>query len=202
MRVLRIWLLAPCFVAAFSQVPQGRAEQVISSYVTFYGFDDNDDGDPRNTGTDVISHPSIHPGATEDLGTYDRPGTLATDTNLIQPGTIVYIPALERYYVMEDTCRACSRNWSNNKAHVDVYVDGTGPALVECEERLTMERTDIIIDPPSNLPVRKGSACDSSRPPSAVHEPPSALSRNNDLCGQPAPPLGNTPYDLDCNLAR
>ncbi len=70
--------------------------------------------------------PAFTPVATEDAGTYDRPGTLASDKRLIAAGTVVYIPALQRYYVMEDTCRECIRNWSNDKAHVDVvFVSGT-----------------------------------------------------------------------------
>ena len=169
--VFRLWLLpAVCAFAVWCQVASGRTEEVISSYVTFYGFDDNDDGNPNNTGTDIISDPSVHPVATEDLGTYDRPGTLASDKRLIAAGTVVYIPALQRYYVMEDTCRECIRNWSNDKAHVDVFVSGTGEPLVACQHRLTMAQAELIIDPPSDLPVRKGSACDFSRPPAAVGE--------------------------------
>ena len=39
----------------------GRAQnEVVLSYVTFYGFDDNDDGNPTHLGTDVISHASVH----------------------------------------------------------------------------------------------------------------------------------------------
>ena len=137
----------------------GDAAQTVSSYVTFYGFDDNDDGNPSNTGTTVISHPSVHDEATEDLGTYNRPGTLAAAKGFLPPGTIVYVPALKRYYVMEDTCRQCADNWKNDNIHVDLFVSGTGAALQACEYRLTMESTKIIIDPPADLPVRKGSAC-------------------------------------------
>ena len=138
----------------------GRAQEVVSSYVTFYGFDDNDDGNPIHLGTAIISNASIHGFANEDLGTYDRPGTLATDKDFLAPGTRVYVPTLQRYYVMEDTCVECSDDWSQNKLHIDLYVSGTGPELASCENRLTMDRTEIIIDPPSNLPVKAGSACD------------------------------------------
>ena len=87
----------------------GRAQnEVVLSYVTLYGFDDNDDGNPTHLGTDVISHAAVHDSANEDLGTYERPGTLAADVGFLSPGTKVYVPALERYYVMEDTCRECS----------------------------------------------------------------------------------------------
>ena len=138
----------------------GRAQnEVVLSYVTFYGFDDNDDGNPMHLGTDVISHAAVHDAANEDLGTYEQPGTLAADVGFLSPGTKVYVPALERYYVMEDTCRECSEDWLQNKPHIDLYVSGTGPELVACQERLTMESARIYIDPPPGLPVRPGSAC-------------------------------------------
>jgi hypothetical protein len=147
------------FAALSSLTSAGHAQEVVSSYVTFYGFDDNDDGDPTHLGTDVISSAVVHSRASEDLGTYERPGTLATDENFLTPGTMVYVPALERYYVMEDTCVECSEDWSQSKPHVDLYVSGTGPELAACEDRLTMESTKIIIDPPPDLPVKTGSAC-------------------------------------------
>ena len=142
-----------------SPTSEGRAQEVVSSYVTFYGFDDNDDGHPTHLGTGIISNATIHGFANEDLGTYERPGTLATDASFLTPGTKVYVPELERYYVMEDTCVECSEDWSQNKPHVDLYVSGTGHQLVACEDRLTMDNTEIIVDPPSNLPVKAGSAC-------------------------------------------
>jgi len=142
-----------------SPASHGRAQEVVSSYVTFYGFDDNDDGNPTHLGTAIISNASIHGFANEDLGTYDRPGTLATDIGFLAPGTRVYVPALQRYYVMEDTCVECSDDWSQNKLHIDLYVSGTGPELASCENRLTMDSAEIIINPPPNLPVKAGSAC-------------------------------------------
>ena len=69
------------------------------------------------------------------------------------------MPELQRYYVMEDTCVECSEDWLQNKPHVDLYVSGTGAQLAACEDRLTMDNAEIIIDPPSNLPVKAGSAC-------------------------------------------
>jgi hypothetical protein len=149
-------------LALWSLIHQGRAQEVVSSYVTFYGFDDNDDGNSTHLRTGIISHAAIHGFANEDLGTYERPGTLATDINFVSPGTKIYVPALKRYYVMEDTCVECSEDWRRSKPHVDLYVSGTGPELAACEDRLTMERTKIIIDPPPDLTVRAGSACESS----------------------------------------
>ena len=134
--------------------------QVLSTYVTFYGFDDNDDGNPTHLGTDIISHAVVHASATEDEGTYDRPGTLAADIEFLPPGTKVYVPALKRYYVMEDTCVECAEDRRHNKPHVDLYVSGTGEELAACEDRLSMEQAKIIVAPPAGLPVREGSACD------------------------------------------
>ena len=150
-------ILAATLLSAASD---GRAQEVVSSYVTFYGFDDNDDGNPTHLGTAIISNASIHGFANEDLGTYDSPGTLATDTGFLAPGTRVYVPDLQRYYVMEDTCVECSDDWSQNKLHIDLYLSGTGPELASCENRLTMDSAEIIINPPPNLPVKAGSACD------------------------------------------
>jgi hypothetical protein len=159
-RTNRFALAALATLAALSSlISEGRAEEVVSSYVTFYGFDDNDDGNPTHLGTDVISRAAIHGSAEEDLGTYESPGTLATDGNFLTPGTKVYVPALKRYYVMEDTCVECTEDWLQGKRHVDLYVSGAGPELAACEDRLTMESTKIIIDPPPNLPVKSGSAC-------------------------------------------
>src|SRR4029077_11757940 len=83
-------------LAAMLLASNGRAQEVVSSYVTFYGFDDNDDGNPTHLGTAIISNASIHGFANEALGTYDRPGTLATDEGFLAPGTRVYVPALQR----------------------------------------------------------------------------------------------------------
>jgi hypothetical protein len=86
-RTNRFALAALATLAALlSLTSEGRAQEVVSSYVTFYGFDDNDDGNPTHLGTGVISHAAIHGSAEEDLGTYESPGTLATDVNFLTPG--------------------------------------------------------------------------------------------------------------------
>jgi hypothetical protein len=158
---MKTWLAvtAAAMVVSASAMPVGAA-QVVAAYVTFYGFDDNDDGNPSNTGTDVISHPTLHQTAHEDLGTFDRPGTLAADLDFLAAGTRVYVPVLKRYYIMEDTCRPCIKHGKQGRPHVDLYLSGTGAKLAQCEDRLTMEMAVIIVDPPRDLPVKEGSACD------------------------------------------
>lgn len=140
-------------------VVPSRSEEVLT-YVTFYGFDDNDDGNPEHRGTDAISHAVVHTSANEDLGTYEQPGTMAADKHFLSPGTKVYVPAVQRYYVVEDTCAECSRDWVRKKLHVDLYVSGSGEKLAKCEDRLTMKAAKIIVSPPDDLPVKQGSACD------------------------------------------
>jgi hypothetical protein len=128
--------------------------------MTCYGFDDNHDGNPTYLGTGIISNATLHGFANEDLGTYQRPGTLATDANFVTPGTKVYVPTLERYYVMEDTRVECTEDWLQSKPHVDLYVSGTGPET--CNMRGPAdhgEYKDHYRPPPPDLPVKAGSAC-------------------------------------------
>jgi hypothetical protein len=159
-RILRSTVLV-IFVAAamLAFVAHGFGSRNVSVYVTFYGYDDNDDGNIAHRGTAAISNPIIHSKAQEDLGTFDRPGTLAADIHFLSPGTRVYVPALHRYYIMEDTCRECTQDWEDGKLRIDLYVDGRGKALAECEDRLTMEHAQIIVDPPRGLPVMRGKLC-------------------------------------------
>lgn len=85
---------------------------------------------------------------------------MAADKHFLSPGTKVYVPAVRRYYIVEDTCAKCSRDWMRQKLHVDLYVSGSGEKLAECEDRLTMKAAKIIVRPPAGLPVKQGSACD------------------------------------------
>lgn len=129
--------------------------QTYHVYVTSYGFNDNDDGN-GHYGTAVIAYPQIHQQATEDLGTHDRPITFATDPGEHKPGTIVYVPHLQKYFIMEDGCAECTTDWQNNKRHVDLWMGPASmqpePALDNCEASITGD-FDIIVDPDPGLPV-------------------------------------------------
>ncbi|HEV2374172.1 MAG TPA: hypothetical protein VGS19_18700 [Streptosporangiaceae bacterium] len=130
--------------------------QTINVLVTSYGYNDNDDG-MGHFGTAQIAYPQIHTIATEDLGTYSQPVTFATDANEFAPGTIIYVPHLEKYFIMEDGCAECTTDWSNGTYHVDLWMgpdDGLQPepALADCEASIT-GNFDIIVDPDPSLPV-------------------------------------------------
>jgi hypothetical protein len=128
--------------------------------VTLYGFVDN-----SPPGKD-IALPRIHSQA-GGTGSFQDPETFATDQKELAPGTIVYYPFLQKYFIMEDECDECDQDWEShgpdggpNLRHIDLWAGGDGnsisnpekTALLNCEDDLT--RTgQVIVNPPSNLPV-------------------------------------------------
>src|SRR5258708_1920556 len=129
--------------------------QTINVLVTSYGYNDNDDGN-GHYGTAVIAYPQIHSQATEDLGTYNAPVTFATDQNEFAPGTIIYVPHLEKYFIMEDGCVECTSDWNNGNYHVDLWMGPASwqpePALNDCEGSIT-GNFDIVVNPDPGLAV-------------------------------------------------
>ena len=83
---------------------------------------------------------------------------MATNASEIPIGTIVYLPFLRKYFVMEDDCTQCDEDWENNGTyHIDLWM---GPdawsnqdALNNCESYITRSATTVIVDPPQNLEV-------------------------------------------------
>lgn len=136
----------------------GRFSGMTFGAITFYGFDDNDDG-RGNTGSAAIAYPEIHERATEDIGTYDRPSTFAADRRYIPRGTRIYIPRLQKYFIMEDLCGACVRDASARRLKVDVFIGANthiqGTALRNCQHALTESgyRQEIIFNPSPDYPV-------------------------------------------------
>eukprot|EP00834_Sanchytrium_tribonematis_P007369 NODE_656_length_4979_cov_1.014754.p2 type:complete len:227 gc:universal NODE_656_length_4979_cov_1.014754:1608-2288(+) len=130
-------------------------------YFTFYGFDDNDNG-MGTFATAVISDPTIHKIATEDLGTFERPSTFAGDEKyrLTVGGQKIYVPRLKKYYIMEDTCVECTRDRNKGKLRIDLYIGGNtkveGKPLSDCEGSLTLDvlySETVIINPNASHPV-------------------------------------------------
>jgi hypothetical protein len=130
----------------------------ISMSVTLYSFDDNsppsaDIAYPKDEG-----YPTVHNQATEGKGTYNDPITFATDKRELAVGSIVYVPYLEKYFVMEDDCTECDNDWSNqHKYQIALWI---GPqtsspprVLSACEDQLTRDSTTIVVNPARNLRV-------------------------------------------------
>lgn len=133
--------------------------QTMSVNITSYGFNDNDDGE-GNYGTAAMAYPGLHDEPTEGSGTYDDPITFATDENEMAPGTRIYVPFLQKYFVMEDGCVECSDDAEKGIKHVDLWMGPASsqpePALDDCEASIT-KTADIIVNPGSSEPVDKTS---------------------------------------------
>jgi hypothetical protein len=146
--------------AAAASVASATTEQ---TFLTFYGWWDN------TPPGGVISYPQIHQTA-GGTGTYADPITFATDSGEQPPGTIVYVPRVGKYFIMEDSCQECSADWTGhgpnggpNLRHLDLWLGGQGGsafAAIECEDALTNYNSDgtpsmesVIVNPPSNETV-------------------------------------------------
>jgi hypothetical protein len=148
-------------------VNPGANSQTIQMYVTSYGFNDNDNGAGQYS-TGVIAYPkkegnpTHHDVATEGTGTYADPITFAAGIKAINGGTfpvgsILYVPFLQKYFMLEDQCAECDKDLNGQKYHIDLYM---GPAdhpssqgpLYDCEGKIT-RNTAVILKPASNLPV-------------------------------------------------
>ncbi len=139
---------------------------VLSDKVTFYGYPDNDDGS-GNYGTNVIAYArqwqghSRHTNAQGNpvaggVGTFDDPITVAAGegNSTLPPGTLVYIPGLKKYFLVEDICRNCSTDW------IDLWMEsnaGSNASVVlQCEDNWTgdvTQRKEVWPNPPSGLQV-------------------------------------------------
>ena len=136
-------------------------------YVTLYGFVDNS---PPSA---IISNPVIHSKA-GGTGTFADPVTFATDTREEKPGTIVYYSYLKKYFIMEDTCTECSKDWTGSNGdnptpkrdghywRIDLWAGGNSSdlhnpgkqALLDSEDNLTQDNGgQVTLNPASNLPV-------------------------------------------------
>jgi len=133
------------------------------TYLTFYGWYDNT---PPGC---AISYPDLHSCA-GGSGTYSDPITFASDRSEIKPGTRVYVPRVQKYFIMEDDCTECDQDWSGQGPdggpkmwHFDLWLGGKGGNefdAIDCEDALTLSDSSgnpymesVTINPPSNETV-------------------------------------------------
>lgn len=133
------------------------AGTTYTMYVTFYGWDDNSPPGGAIAFARSDGHPTVHDVA-GGTGSYADPLTLATDRLELAVGTIVYLPFLQKYAVMEDDCTECDTDWASGmKRHVDVWMNSNGmetaSALYACEDRWTQDATSVEVGPPSDRAV-------------------------------------------------
>lgn len=135
-------------------------ETRFTAYITGYGWPDNT---PK--GSAEISHPVIHSLA-GGVGTFADPITLAvghtisggTDTLDYKAGTKFYMPNLQKYFIVEDTC-GDGNTPQNGPCHsgylghpwLDIWVGGNSSnqsATLACENAIT--DTHLVIQNPAS----------------------------------------------------
>jgi hypothetical protein len=97
--------------------------------MTDYGFNDNSCQTENEHDCGDIAFPGLgpmqHQQATEGAGTYDDPITAAAAASsdgsselesqggvTLSPGTIIYNPLTQKYYIMEDQCAECTADYN------------------------------------------------------------------------------------------
>ena len=152
--------LLTAVVAMLAAAPSAGASTTQQAYLTFYGYWDNT---PPGS---AIAYPQIHQTA-GGTGTYADPITFATDKSELAPGTIIYVPRVKKYFIMEDDCEECDADWSGHGPdggpdlwHFDLWLGGQGGNAmdaIDCEDALTQSNANgtpfleaAVIDPPSN----------------------------------------------------
>src|SRR5215472_10630410 len=144
-------------VITHSNSAQAASRKTIRTvYITFYGFPDNSCQTEQQHTCNTIAYPKSggfptkHDVATEGSGTYSDPVTYAGagDDNgnggPVKPGTIIYVPYLEKYFVFEDQCAECATDWnSGHNWHVDLWMGSNmingGNVIINCEDQLTVD---------------------------------------------------------------
>ena len=154
--------MALCALGLLASTAPAQASTTRNFLVTLYGWPDNSPpGDaiayPENGG-----YPTIH-NVASGVGTYANPITYATDQSELAVGTIVYYPYLHRYFIMEDDCTECDEDWTGQGPdggpglyHIDLWIggqNGNSNDVINCEDNLTQNSEQVIIDPPSNEAV-------------------------------------------------
>ncbi|HEV2953528.1 MAG TPA: hypothetical protein VG015_05510, partial [Candidatus Dormibacteraeota bacterium] len=130
---------------------------------------------PENGNSTQIDYPKVHQSA-GGTGTRYDPITFDSDPGEFPPGTMVYIPYFQRYFVMEDSCDDCTLDWTSTGPEggpgfrlLEIWLTG-GPAdpdptndtatpppdlqaFLDCEDRLGQDSTSVMVNPPDNLAV-------------------------------------------------
>lgn len=134
------------------------APTLVTHEITFYGWPDNDPPGP------AIAYPKVHPSA-GGVGTYEDPITFATATAEFPKGTILYVPYIKKYVIMEDLCAACTSDWSSGKRHIDIWMNSNASntaKLKNCQYAWTRPSEQVEIHPPPDREVTTAPLFDTS----------------------------------------
>jgi 3D (Asp-Asp-Asp) domain-containing protein len=134
-------------------------------YVTFYGWADNSPPGAAIAYPSGGAYPTLHQVA-GGTGTYADPITFATDPTEFGPGTRVYVPFIQKYVVMEDSCGQCATDFTTRKFHIDIWMNSSASenasSLISCEDSWTRSQTDIELNPPATRSVTTAPLFDPS----------------------------------------
>jgi hypothetical protein len=155
--------------AAHKYVPSGNGKQAnVTVYLTFYGYNDNSGQTENQHGSADIAYPqnggypTLHNLATEGKGTYTDPVTFAArdnDQKTFPIGSIIYVPLVEKYFIMEDQCGDNDpQGCLHGTHHVDLWLGpqhaSNATALQNCEDNSTPNNSvKVIINPGPSLTV-------------------------------------------------
>ncbi len=133
------------------------AGTLMSVYVTFYGWADNSPPGGAIAYPKSDGYPTVHEMA-GGTGTFSDPITFATDKAEFPVGTILYVPFIEKYVMMEDDCVECDSDWtSSRKWHIDLWMNSdateNASSLASCEDRWTRDGAAVELSPPSDRTV-------------------------------------------------
>lgn len=137
--------IAPPITQSPVTAPQSSNSDAITQIIkniTFYGYPDND---PPGT---AIAYPVLHSTA-GGSGTFLDPLTFATKSTFPK-GTVLYVPFIQKYVIMEDQCASCS------SSHIDIWMPSNGDfdsKVLACEDKWTKTNQQVILNPPPDLPV-------------------------------------------------
>lgn len=90
------------------------------------------------------------------VGTFNDPITAAAGSgnSVLTRGTLLYIPGLRKYFLVEDICGNCTTNW------VDLWMESNGGnsagTVTQCESNWTGDDTvlrEVWLNPSSGLQV-------------------------------------------------
>lgn len=157
------------FAATHKYVPSGNGKQAnVTVYLTFYGYNDNSGQTENQHGSADIAYPksdgnpTLHNLATEGKGTYTDPVTFAArdnDHKTFPVGSIIYVPLVHKYFIMEDQCGDNDpQGCLHGTHHVDLWFGpqkaSNSTALGNCEDNSTPDNSvKVIINPSSTLSV-------------------------------------------------
>ncbi len=153
-------------------IPTGVNASFTVDSITYYG---NFDNSPPGI---AIAHPVIHTGA-GGKGTFADPITFAVAPqvqNKVKPGERIYVPSLQKYFVMEDDCtssgpggvavqgQGCDGELKAGVNEFDLWIGATSKGdnpggkatnsqMSNCKDTLTASNVKVIMNATAGQPV-------------------------------------------------